>query len=103
QHAFPLDAPAASKALTMLDEVDGPLVFVSPPAARHPALAFIDLHERTRRENRIHGPIVQTDESITLRLRIERAEHGGRKTSPALNLPAEIGRAPQIEAYIQLR
>src|SRR5579884_944194 len=82
QQTFALHAPAASEPVAMLDEVNRALIFMRPPAAAHPALALIDLHEGAGREDGVHGPIVQANKPIALCSGIESAEHGGRKPPP---------------------
>src|SRR5262249_25938548 len=91
----------ACKSIAMLEEIDGALKFRRPARVDHLAAAFIDEHQRPGLNERIHEPILRSDEGVTVALQIETVEQGQGKPSPPLNQAAQESRAADIDAGIE--
>jgi hypothetical protein len=65
-------APAAAKAGAMLYEVHSLIEFVGGILVLDVSLGFIDLDEGARPDNRVHRPVLRTDEGIAMTPQIER-------------------------------
>src|SRR5690606_35873474 len=56
--------PATGVSLTVFKEIDRPVEFVDPRAFRHFPPALVNHHQRARLQQRIHRPILGSDESV---------------------------------------
>src|SRR5439155_24176847 len=93
--------PAAGKSIAMLEEINGALEFRRPAGIDHLASAFIDEHQRAGLNERVHKPIVRSNEGVAITFQVESVEEGQGEPSPTLNQAAQKGCAADIDAGIE--
>jgi len=94
-------APSAHIALAMFAKIDGALEFSSPPRVDHLATRFIDEHQRSRLQQRIHEPVVSSDKCIPVVLQIQRVQEHQWKLAPALDGAAQISGSPHVDPGVE--
>src|ERR1051326_572116 len=98
-HLRPVNsAPGAGKSVAVLEKINGAFEFGRPAAADHFAPGFVDEHQRSRLNHRMHEPVVHSDEGVAMVFQIEAIEERERQLPPTLNQAAEKSRAPNVDS-----
>src|ERR1017187_5017300 len=72
--------PTTAVTFTMFQEIDRAVHFVGPTIDGDPPPGFVDQHQRTGTQDRVHGPIFQADKAVTMLAHIpavQKTEAGG--------------------------
>src|SRR5579859_360729 len=96
-----LAAPAAQIPIVRFEKVDRPVELVDPSVGLNLAPGFVDDDERPWLQDRIHEPVVQSDETVTALTRAETREKQQRQGPPTLDGAADVRGAAQIDAGIE--
>ena len=67
----------------MLQKIDGALELAAPAGVDDLAAAFIDQHQRARLHDRIHRPVLRTDERVAMVLQIQRIQQARAAVCPS--------------------
>jgi PAS domain S-box-containing protein len=96
-------APTANIFPAEFDEIDWPVMFVLPLYGRYPALARVDLDDRPRAQNRVHGEVVLADDTVYALAQIEVLHQAEGNLAPDFHEPRQKARSvhPQFFARPQ--
>src|SRR5262245_55159842 len=77
-------APAAGVTIPQFNEEDGPLVLIAPGDRLRFVLTGVNLHKRTRADQRVHGEIVEADVAVADAPRVRAPRRGDRRLAQRL-------------------
>src|SRR5262245_4670218 len=80
-------APAAGVTIPQFNEEDGPLVLIAPGDRLRLVLAGVNLHKRTRADQRVHGEIVEADVAVVDAPRVRAPRQGDWRLAQRLHRP----------------
>src|SRR6185369_13796263 len=94
-------APTNGVALAVFNQVDGAVSFVGPPGGCDAPATLVDQDQGTRRDKRVHGPVLSANVCVAIATEIETVHQHEREFAPSLDEPAQKSCAADVYAGVE--
>jgi hypothetical protein len=94
-------APAHTISVAVFQKIDWAIEFAGPAVDRYFPAILVDQHERSRLENRVHGPIRQSHEAVMQVTLLQPGQEIQRHFSPSANHLAQKCSFIQVDFAIE--